>query len=98
MGLEGSNIYEHTEWIRFDGRGNWAYGSEASFSGTEGLFYSGNQGAEMTGRYRIQGNQIYYQSNSGEQGVAQVHFRQPDGRITEIMVDGKLFATSLCDQ
>jgi hypothetical protein len=95
---EGMSTYSHTEWIQFDGRGNWAYGSEGSYMGAQGEgFYSGSRGPEMTGIYRIQGNQIFYQSSTGQQGVAQVHMRQPDGRITEIMVDGKLFATSLCD-
>ncbi len=94
---EGYSDFSHREWIQFDGRGNWAYGSEGSYTGPEGGFYSGSQGAEMTGIYRIQGNQILYQTSTGEQGVATVHMRQPDGRITEIMVDGKLFATSLCD-
>ncbi len=99
MYSEGISTYSHTEWIQFDGRGNWAYGSEGSYMGAQGEgFYSGSRGPEMTGIYRIQGNQIFYQSSTGEQGVAQVHMRQPDGRITEIMVDGKLFAMGLCDE
>jgi len=94
---EGYSSFSHMEWIRFDGRGNWAYGSEGSYTAPGAGFYSGSQGAEMIGIYRIKGNQIFYQSSTGEQGVAQVHMRQPDGTITEIMVDGNLFAKGLCD-
>jgi hypothetical protein len=92
----GSSSYSSTRMISFDGRGHWNFGSESSFSGSAGMAYGG-QGNENSGTYRIQGNQIYYSTSSGERGVAQVYFRQDNGRITEIKVDGAVYATSLCD-
>ncbi|OQY06192.1 MAG: hypothetical protein B6I22_06030 [Desulfobacteraceae bacterium 4572_123] len=91
-----SSSYSSTRRISFDGRGHWTFGSESSFSGTAGMAYGG-QGGQESGTYRVAGNQIYYTTATGEQGVAQVHMRQDNGRITEIMVDGALYATGLCD-
>ena len=87
--------YSHTERITFDGRGNWAFGSEAAFNSDAGLAYGG-QSNQDRGRYKIQGNQILYQTATGEQGVVRVNMRQNDGRITEIYVDHELYAPQLC--
>ncbi len=88
--------YSHTERITFDGRGHWSFGSEAAFGSDAGL-YSRGGGAEASGRYRVVGEQIQYQTASGEQDVAQVKVRQDDGRITEIIVGGTLYSPFLCE-
>ena len=45
----------------------------------------------------MEGNQIILKFGNGEQGVATVNMRQDDGRITEYMYDGTLYASGLCD-
>jgi hypothetical protein len=85
-----------TRRINFDGQGHWSFGSESSFSGAAGQAYGAQNNLER-GRYRLMGNQIYYSSASGEQGIAEVNMRQSNGHITEIMVDGNLYATQLCE-
>ena len=88
--------YSRSAHISFDGRGNWYYGgAESAFSGNAGQAYSGGGGER--GRYRINGDQILYTSNSGEQGMARVNMRQGDGRITEFYLDNELYSPSLCD-
>jgi len=89
--------YSHTERITFDGHGHWSFGSEAAFSSNAGLYSRGGGGAEESGRYRVVGRQIQYQTASGEQGVAQVKVQQNDGRITEITVEGTLYSPFLCE-
>jgi hypothetical protein len=91
----GSSSYSNTKYISFDGQGRWTYGESSSYSGGSGM-YAG-QGGQDSGTYRVQGNVIYYKTNYGEQGAAQVHMRQNNGRITEIMVDGQLYSPSLCE-
>ena len=87
--------YSSTSKIYFDGQGQWSMSSESSFSGTVGAYYN-NQGSDESGRYVVNGNQIFYQTNTGEQGIAYVHNKSGDGRITEIKVDGTLYAPALC--
>ena len=89
--------YSSTQRISFDGRGRWAFGSETSFTSDVGNYASGGGGADNSGTYRVAGNQIQYQTAAGEQGVAQVKIRQNDGRITEILVDGDLYAPAVCE-
>ena len=88
--------YSSTQRITFDGRGRWSFGSESSFSSNAGLAYSGGDGGE-SGLYQVNGNQILYRTNSGEQGIAQVKMQQNNGQITEIMVDGTLYSPALCE-
>lgn len=90
-----SSSYSSTRRLSFDGQGRWVYGAESSFSGNAGLAYGG-QGNQDSGTYRIVGDQIHYSTAGGERGVAQVKIRQNSGRITEIVVDGKLYAVQLC--
>lgn len=87
--------YSSTRRLTFDGQGRWSHGSESSFSGSAGSAY-GSGGGEG-GSYRVQGERILYATDAGEQGVATVNMRQDDGRITEIMLDGELYAKSLCE-
>ena len=61
------------------------------------MAYVGNQGAGNGGTYRVVGNQVHLQFNDGTTGVAQINMQQDDGRITELMYEGTLYATGLCE-
>jgi hypothetical protein len=91
-----NSSYSSTSRITFDGRGHWSMGSESSFSSDAGSAYSGG-GVDNSGVYRINGRQVIYATNSGEQGVATVNMQQNDGRITEIYVGEDLYSPSLCN-
>lgn len=86
--------YSRTASIDFDGQGNVVYGSESSFSGNAGSAYGGSGGTR--GSYRVDGESVSIHLEDGSQVVAQVSMRQNDGRITELMANGKLWATGLC--
>ena len=91
-----SSSYSSTSKISFDGKGHWAMGSESSFSGSAGSAYS-DGGVNNSGTYRIQGNQIFYTTRNGEQGVGRVNMQQRDGRITEIYIGKDLYSPALCN-
>lgn len=93
----GNSSYSRSTKVYFDGQGNFSYSSEASFSGDAGIAYGGDQGSGQGGTYRIVGNQVYLQFNDGTSGVAQINMQQDDGRITELMYEGTLYATGLCE-
>ena len=93
----GNSSYSRSTKVYFDGQGNFSYSSEASFSGDAGIAYGGDQGSGQGGTYRIVGNQVYLQFNDGTSGVAQINMQQNDGRITELMYEGTLYATGLCE-
>lgn len=88
--------YSRTQKIAFDGKGNFSYGSEASFSSDAGLAYSGDPGAER-GTYRVGENSVILYFQSGEVYTVQIHMRQNNGMITELMYEGTLYATGLCE-
>ncbi len=90
-----SSSYSSATRVYFDGRGSFQYSSESSFSGDAGMAYGGSPGAN--GRYQVMGDQVLLQFSDGSQGYAQVHMRQNDGRITELMYEGTLYASGLCD-
>lgn len=84
-----------TQSAQFDGQGNLIYSSESSFSSNEGLAYGGSGGTR--GVYQVQGNTVNIRLEDGSEFRAQVNMRQNDGRITELMIDGKLWAGALCE-
>lgn len=92
-----SSSYSSTTRVYFDGQGNFSYTSESSFSGDPGLAYGQNQDPANRGTYRVVGNQVQLVFGDGSRGVATVHMRQNDGRITELMYEGDLYATGLCE-
>lgn len=79
----------------FDGRGNMSYGSESSFSNQAGMGYGSSGGTR--GTYRIVGEQVLIRLEDGSEVVAKINFRQRDGSISELMVDGKLWGAGLCE-
>lgn len=87
--------YSRTAMIEFDGQGNAIYSSESSYSGNAGMAY-GNSGGTR-GQYQVEGNQVRIRLEDGSNVMAQVNMRQNDGRITELMANGKLWATGLCE-
>jgi hypothetical protein len=91
-----SSSYSRTRWAYFDGRGNFTYGSEASFSSGSGLYHSGGGNSDGGGTYRVMGNQIQLVFSDGSRGLARVVMQQNDGRITEVMYEGTLYAVGLC--
>lgn len=96
-GSSGSNSsYSRSERINFDGKGNFTYGKESSFSGNAGIAYSGNPNVEK-GTYRVEEKFVFLQFQSGESYQVEIIMRQDNGRITELKYQGKLYATSLCD-
>lgn len=92
----GGSSYSSTNRISFDGRGNFQYGRESSFSGDAGIAYSGNPNVQR-GTYMVEERFVTLQFQSGESYRVEIKIRQDDGRITCIDHDGTLYATSLCD-
>ncbi len=90
-----SSGYSRTARIVFDGRGSWTFGTESSFSSDAGMAYG--SGGSAGGTYTVQGDVIRYVTGSGEQGTARVHVRQASGEITELYLDGELYAKELCE-
>ncbi len=90
-----SSSYSSTRRISFDGQGSWSFGSESSFSSGAGAAYGGGGGD--SGTYRVVGDQILYQTGTGEQGAAIIKVRRNDGSASEIEVDGALYAPQLCE-
>lgn len=87
--------YSNTQHADFDGQGKLVYGSEMAYSGNEGIAYAGGGGTR--GVYRVQGEQVSIRLEDDSEFMASVNMRQNDGRITELMINGKLWATSLCE-
>lgn len=92
-GMSGS--YSRSTRVWFDGVGRFTYGAESSFSGSAGSGYG--SGPKSGGAYRVSGNVVHLTFGDGSAGTAKVNMRQNDGRITELMFNGQLYATGLCD-
>ena len=94
-GYSGSGSYSTTNRVSFDGRGNFVYGSQSSYSGN-GDGYSGGSGGEK-GTYRVQGRQLILTFSDGSQYAVEIFFVQDSGEITELKYEGTVYAKSLCD-
>jgi hypothetical protein len=91
-----ASSYSRSTRVAFDGQGGFRYSSESSFSSSAGQAYSGGRPAN-SGTYRIDGNNVYLTFSDGTTGTAQIHMRQSNGAITELMFKGQLYATALCN-
>jgi hypothetical protein len=91
-GMSGS--FSSSTRVNFDGAGRFTYSSESSFSGNAGSGYGSGPGAG--GTYRVAGDVVHLTFGDGSRGTAKVNMRQNNGRITEIMFNGQLYATGLC--
>lgn len=87
--------YSRSTRVSFDGQGRFSYGSESSFSSGAGQAYG--QGGGNSGTYRVGGNQVYLTFSDGSTSVARVQMKQNNGTITELMYNGTLYATGLCE-
>ena len=88
--------YSHTNRLYFDGRGNFKFGSESSYSGSAGSAYSSDNASE-TGTYSISGDEVILTFNDGSVYKLSIYFIQDDGRITEMYYGEKLYAAGLCE-
>jgi hypothetical protein len=91
-----SSGYSRTRKLVFDGQGNYQFGSEASFSSGAGIAYGGNPNVE-TGTYTVGESFVTLRNSSGESYQFKINMRQDSGMITELMFDGTLYATGLCE-
>lgn len=91
-----SSGYSRTRKLVFDGQGNYQFGSEASFSSGAGIAYGGNPNVE-TGTYTVGESTVTLRNSSGESFQFRINMRQDNGMITELMFDGTLYATGLCE-
>ena len=91
-----SSGYSRTRKLVFDGQGNYQFGSEASFSSGAGIAYGGNPSVE-TGTYIVGESTVTLRNSSGESYQFKINMRQDSGMITELMFDGTLYATGLCE-
>jgi hypothetical protein len=94
-GYNSSGSYSTVGKVYFDGRGNFQYGSESSYSGGGDGYYGG--GGDERGRYTVQGNRVLMQFSDGSQIAVQIYVQQNSGEITELMYDGTLYAKALCE-
>ena len=60
------------------------------------MYHGGGGNPQGYGSYRIRGNVIYLIDTDGSVEQASVHMRQNDGRITEVMYEGDLYAVQMC--
>jgi hypothetical protein len=88
--------YSRTERLSFDGKGNFMYGTEASFDSNTAMLYSDNPDVER-GSYEINGNKVYLHFLSGGVIEVDIYMQQNNGMITELKYGEKLYATSLCE-
>ena len=92
-----SSSYSRSTRVFFDGQGGFSYGQESSFSSGAGLAYGSQGGGANRGRYRVENNRVILSFGDGSSGVANIYNRSGNGRITELMYEGQLFAPQLCD-
>jgi hypothetical protein len=103
----GGSTASWTKRVNFDGRGHCSAGSEMAFGGqftdqggnNTGSYVggAGNQyAANAGGTYTVSGNTVTVRLE-GSVYTCTVNMRQNDGRITELMCDGKLFGAGLCE-
>lgn len=92
-----SSSYSRSTRVFFDGQGGFSYGQESSFSSGAGLAYGSQGGGANRGRYRVENNRVMLTFGDGSSGVASVYNQAGNGRITELMYEGQLYAPQLCD-
>jgi hypothetical protein len=92
-GMSGG--YSSSTRVWFDGAGKFSTRTESSFSGSAGSGYGSGPGGG--GTYRVSGDTVHLTFGDGSTGTAKVNMRQTDGRITELMFNGQLYATGLCE-
>ena len=92
-----SSSYSSTKWAYFDGRGNFQYGSESSFSSDAGIAYGGENNNENRGTYRVSGNFVHLTYSDGSSDRATIETRLNNGNITVLKYGEELYAKQLCE-
>jgi len=95
-GVYSTSSYSSTDRITFDGKGNFAYGTETSFSSDAGIYDNDNNNTQR-GIYTVDGNNIYVTFNDGSKYTLQIYVQQDRGEITEIKYGEKVYAKALCE-
>jgi len=95
-GVYSTSSYSSTDRITFDGKGNFAYGTETSFSSDAGIYANDNNNTQR-GTYSVEGNNIYVTFNDGSKYTLQIYVQQDWGEITEIKYGEKVYAKQLCE-
>ena len=90
-----SGSYSTSRWAKFDGIGRFFYGSSSSYSSTQGNMYNGSP--ENAGVYEVRGKHIYLRYDEGGCDVANIYNRAANGVITEVMFEGTIYASVLCE-
>lgn len=86
--------YSRITTMVFDGAGGVVYSNEATFSGDAGGYYGKSGG--VPGRYQVSGDSVQIQLENGSKMSGRVNMRH-SGRITELMINGQLWAGALCE-
>ncbi len=93
-----TSSYSTTQSLYFDGKGNFAYGSESAYSGDNGIYSSpSGNGRNFSGKYNLSGKTLTLDFFDGNNYDLKVTFIQQSGEITEIVYDGTLYAKALCE-
>jgi len=93
-----TSSYSTTQSLYFDGKGNFAYGSESAYNGDNGIYSSpSGNGRNFSGKYKLSGKTLSLIFNDGSNYELKVTFIQQSGEITEIVHDGTLYAKALCE-
>ena len=88
--------YSHSDRLYFDGNGRYSTREQTYSSGDAGSYV--NEGASgHGGSYSVNGVNVYIHVDNGNSFKGKVTQRASNGMITGIEVNGKIFATGLCD-
>jgi len=88
--------YSHSDMLYFDGNGRYSTREQSYSSGDAGNYV--NEGSSSDGgSYSVSGINVYVQVDGGNSFSGKVTQRASSGAITGIEVNGKIFATGLCD-
>jgi len=91
-----SSSYSRTQKLVFDGQGNFKFGSESSFSSGAGMAYGDNPNVK-SGRYSVGDRTVTLSYQNGDVFEFKINMRQNSGMITELMYNGTLYASGLCE-
>ena len=92
-----TSSYSTTKSLYFDGKGNFAYGSQSAYSGDNGIYSSSGSGREFSGTYKVNGKIVTLNFFDGYNYDLKIFFTKQSGEISEVDYDGTVYAKSLCE-